>query len=70
MKSKREEFLNAMINIAEYWKDKENSSFGAVFSVLVLLDGGDSQNDFQRIELKGITNLRELHEEFCEKIRS
>ena len=67
MENKREEFINAMLNIAEYWKDKKNSSFGAVFSVLVLLDGCDSQNNFQKIELKGISNNRELHTEFCER---
>ena len=63
--TKRDNFLDSLISIANYWKDKENGSFGAVFSVLVLIDGCDSHNNFERLEIKGITNNRELHTDFC-----
>ena len=63
--TKRDIFLDSLISIANYWKDKENGVFGAVFSVLVLIDGCDSHNNFERLEIKGITNKRELHTDFC-----
>lgn len=62
---KRKDFLNALYDIADYWKDKENATFGTIFSVLVMFDGDSSANDFERLEINGITNNRNLHDEFC-----
>lgn len=69
MNDKRKKFLEALIDIADYWKDKPDGSFGAIFSTLVMFDGCSSMNDFKRVEINGITNKNELHEEFC-KLRS
>ena len=65
MDKKREKFLNALCDIADYWKDKEDSSYGAIFSTLVLFDGCNSLNDFEMLEIRGITNKDELHDDFC-----
>ena len=62
---KRKDFLNALYDIAEYWKDKEDATFGTIFSVLVMFDGDSSANDFERLEIKGISNNKYLHDEFC-----
>lgn len=66
MNKERKEFLEALIEIADYWKDKPDGSFGAIFSTLVMFDGCSSMNDFKRVEINGITNDKELHDEFCE----
>lgn len=66
MNDKRKEFLEALIEIADYWKDKRNGSFGAIFSTLVMFDGCSGMNDFKRVEINGITNDKELHEDFCD----
>jgi hypothetical protein len=65
MEKKRKDFLNALCEIANYWKDKENSTWGAIFSTLVLFDGCNSLNDFEKLEIKGITNKDKLHDDFC-----
>ena len=62
---KREDFLNALCDIAEYWKDKEDSTFGAIFSTLVMFDGDNSLNDFEKLEIVGISNKHNLHDDFC-----
>ncbi len=65
MDKKRKDFLNNLCEIANYWKDKEDSTFGAIFSVLVMLDGDSSLNDFERLEINGISNKNNLHDDFC-----
>lgn len=62
---KRERFLNAIYDIANYWKDKPNAAFGTAFSILVMFDGDCSSNDFEQIKIEGISNQYELHEDFC-----
>ena len=65
MNKKRKEFLNALIDIAGYWSDKPDGSFGAILSVLAMFDGCTAHTNFRTIELKGISNDDELHDDFC-----
>lgn len=65
MSEERKDFLNALYDIADYWKDKKDATFGTIFSVLVMFDGDSGANDFKRIEIKGISNKNELHDDFC-----
>lgn len=66
MNKKRKEFLEALIDIANYWKDKPDGSFGAMFSILVMFDGCTAHTNFKVVKLKGITEEnRELHDDFC-----
>ena len=65
MNKKRKEFLECLLDECEYWKDKPDSVYGVVFSILVMIDGHSSVNDFKSIEIKGITNSGYLHEDFC-----
>lgn len=68
-KDKRKEFLNALCDIEEYWQDKPEPINGVIFSILVMFDGCSSLNDFERLEIKGISNRNELHDDYC-KIRN
>lgn len=62
---KRKNFLNALYDIADYWKDKEDATFGTIFDVLVMFDGDSSLNDFEEIRINGIsTRNKQLHDEF------
>ena len=65
-KEKRKKFLEGLLDYCEYWKDKPDGVYGVVFSILVMFDGFSSANDFQRVNIKGITNNNELHSEFSE----
>lgn len=61
----RKEFLEGCLGYCDYWQGKDNATYGAVFSILAMMDGCSSANNFNRIELKGISNEDELHEDFC-----
>ena len=64
MNNKRKEFLECLLDICEYWKDKPNGVYGAIRSTLVMFDGCCGLNNFETIEIKGITNGYCLHDEF------
>ena len=66
MTKKRKKFVEALAEIAMYWDGKENAAMGAIFSTLVMFDGMSGLNDFEEIDIKGITNGCYLHDEFCE----
>ena len=66
MSKERKEFLECLLDECEYWKDKDDGVYGVVFSILVMMDGYSSINDFKAIEIDGITNGFCLHDEFCE----
>lgn len=67
MNDKRKEFLESVLDCCDYWKDKPENVYGLAFSIFVMCDGCSSLNDFETIELKGITQKgRELHTDFCE----
>jgi hypothetical protein len=63
---RRKEFLEGLIDYCEYWKDRPDGVYGVVFSILTMFDGCSSVNNFNRVNIKGITNKNELHSEFCE----
>lgn len=63
--TKRQEFLECLLDECEYWKDKPDGVYGVVFSILVMCDGCSSANNFEIVDIKGITNYGELHTDFC-----
>lgn len=63
--TKREEFLETLLDICEYWKDKHDGVYGAIFSTLVMLDGCSGFNNYNKVRIEGITNSYELHDDFC-----
>lgn len=70
MKHKRRDFLESILDYCDYWKDKPDAVYGLAFSILAMCDGCSSANDFEIVNIKGITqNGRELHTDFC-KLRS
>lgn len=66
MEKKRKEFLNAILDYCEYWEDKPDNVYGLAFSILAMCDGCSSANNFEIVDIKGITEgNRELHDDFC-----
>lgn len=69
MKKKRKEFLQAILDYCEYWEGISDAVYGLAFSILAMCDGCSSANNFEIVDIKGITNYGELHTDFC-KLRS
>ena len=65
MNKRRKEFLEAILDYCEYWEDKHDNVYGLAFSILAMCDGCSSANNFEIVNIKGITNYGELHTDFC-----
>lgn len=74
----RDEFLDSIIDCVDYWdkvdgRNQKERLSGLAFSILTLIDGCSSSNDFKGYSIYlndcEINKNCELHEEYCERER-